>query len=375
MNPAQMFADGLHMAVAFVAVLSVIVFIHEFGHYYVARLCGVKVEAFSIGFGKELFGKTDKHGTRWKVCLIPMGGYVKMYGDAGPESSPDGSLLNAMTPEQKEEAFHYKPLYKKAAVVGAGPFANFVLTIVVLSGLFMAIGKQTSMPMISQVMAGSAAEKAGLKPGDEFLTLGGEEINEFADIQRYIGLHLGEEAEAKIKRGQEELTLTLKPEIKERKDIFGNVIKLPQLGVMSGPEYFSYNRLAPLEAIGQAFAETGHFVSGTLTAVGQMITGKRDASEISGPIGIARLSAKTAEQGLSSLLWFVAILSANLGLVNLFPVPALDGGHLLFYGLEALRGRPMAERFQEYGSRAGVALIAVFAVFAVYNDLRKLFSF
>jgi regulator of sigma E protease len=363
----------LFYAAAFVVVLSVIVFIHEYGHYLVARLCGVRVEMFSIGFGKEIAGFNDKHGTRWKICLIPMGGYVKMFGDVGPVSTPDVEAEAHYTPEQRAEAFHYKPLYKKAAIVFAGPAANFILSIAALTFLFAYSGMHVALPIVAQIVPGSAAERAGVAPKDEFLSLDGKTTENFDDIRRHVMLNLGTEVTALIKRGEQIVTLKITPDIKERTDVFGNVIKSPVIGVMSDPAHYAYHRLSPIGAFRAAGVETWRFVTSTLTAVGQMVTGRRDLSEISGPIGIAKYSGQSAKQGWKAILWFIAVLSANLGLVNLFPVPALDGGHLAYYAIEALRGKPLADRYQELGIKAGIALISVFAIFAVYNDIRKLF--
>lgn len=364
----------LQNTAAFIIILSVIVFVHEYGHYIVARWCGVKVEVFSIGFGKELFGRYDKHGTRWKVCLIPMGGYVKMFGDADPASSPDSDKIEELTEEEKKQAFYYKPLYKKAAVVAAGPAFNFILTFVVLTGLFTVTGKTTALPVIAETVKESAAEKAGLQPGDRILAIDGEEAEAFTDIIRAMSLNTGTPVDLRVRRDEEEFNVTVTPEVKEAEDIFGNEIRKASLGIVADSASFSREELSFVSAMGHAVSETGNFITSTLKAVGQMITGARDLSEISGPIGIAKYSGQAAEKDVVTILWFIAILSANLGLVNLFPIPALDGGHLAFYAVEAVRGRPMAEKYQEIGIKFGIGLILVFAVFAVYNDLRKIFG-
>ena len=365
---------ALFYAASFIVVLTVIVFVHEYGHYIVARWCGVKVETFSIGFGKEIFGFNAKSGTRWKFCLIPMGGYVKMFGDSDPASSPDPDAVQHFTQAEKNVSFHFKPLYKKAAIVFAGPLANFILSVVVMTGLFYFSGKHLVRPVAAEVVADSAAEAAGVQKGDEFLSIDGNKTDDFADIKRSISLNLGDPVEARIKRGDEELTLTITPELRETTDLFGNKIVSPILGIASSPEFFSYNKLGMGEAFVEANKETYRFVVSTLTAVGQMFTGRRDLSEISGPIGIAKYSGQSAEQGIKTAIWFIAILSANLGLVNLFPIPALDGGHLLYYAIEGLRGKPLADKFQNFGIKVGIGLISLFALFAVYNDIVKLFK-
>lgn len=367
----QQILSALHYPFWFVVVLSIIVFVHEFGHYYVAKLAGVKIDAFSIGFGKEIFGWNDKSGTRWKVCWIPMGGYVKMYGDVNPASMPDEEKMAEMTPEQKKVAFHYKPLSAKAAVVFAGPFANFVLAIVLLTFFFVYFGKPLTTTKISAVMPDSAAAKAGLIADDVIESLDGTKVKEFSDIQRIIGLNTGTPVVVKYTHAGEELETSITPIITVRKDIFGNEIKSALLGIQAN--VISYEKLGTGSALVAAVKETYNLSVGTLTAIGQMITGKRSGREISGPIGIAKYAGQSAEQGLPSVLWLMVVISINLGLVNLFPIPVLDGGHLLFYAIEALRGgKPLAERFQKYGFQVGMALIGALAVFAVINDIINL---
>ena len=356
---------------AFIFVLTVIVFIHEYGHYYIARINGVKVEAFSIGFGKELFGWNDKHGTRWKICAIPMGGYVKMFGDINPASVPDDEQIKAFTKEEEEVAFHSKKLSQKTAIVSAGPIANFILSIVILSVLFAFVGKSTTLPEVSAIAPDSAAEAAGLQEGDMILEIDGEGVRTFADLQRIIGINTGTEVGIKLDRGGEIVNVAVTPRITEREDAFGNPVKTPLLGVMSTA--MSYEKLSLVKAPIEAVRETYNIGKSTLIAVGQMIVGKRSATEISGPIGIAKYSGQSAKRGVETLFWFMAVLSINLGLINLFPIPVLDGGHLLYYGIEAVRGKPMADKYQQYGFKIGIALVATLAIFAIVNDILKLF--
>lgn len=363
--------SALHYPFWFVVVLSIIVFVHEFGHYYVAKLAGVKIDAFSIGFGKEIFGWNDKSGTRWKICWIPMGGYVKMYGDINPASMPDEDKMQEMTPEEKSVAFHYKPLSAKAAVVFAGPLANFLLAIVLLTFFFIYFGKPVTTTQISSVVPESAAAKVGLEAGDVIMSIDGTDVKEFSDIQRIISLNTGTPVVIKYKRLEAEREATTTPLISIRKDVFGNDVKAALLGIQAN--VISYEKLGSGSAVVAAVKETYNLSVGTLTAIGQMITGKRSGREISGPIGIAKYAGQSAEQGVPALLWLMVVISINLGLVNLFPIPILDGGHLLFYAIEAVRGgKPLAERFQQYGFKVGMALIIALAVFAIFNDIRNL---
>ncbi len=360
----------LHNTFWFVLILSIIVFVHEFGHYFVAKLCGVKIDAFSIGFGPEICGWNDKSGTRWKICWAPLGGYVKMYGDVNPASMPDDEKMQEMTPEEKKVAFHYKPLKAKAAIVFAGPLANFLLAIVILTFFFSYYGKPLTTTELSVVVPESAAAEAGLMPGDIITSINGAAVKEFADLQRVISLNTGTPVELEYKRGEENLSTTATPRISARTDVFGNEIKAALLGVQAN--VISYEKLGPGSAVVEAVEETYNLSASTLTAIGQMLTGKRSASEISGPIGIAKYSGQSAEKGLPTILWFMVIISINLGLINLFPIPILDGGHLMYYTFEAIRGKPLAESFQQWGFKIGLALVSTLAIFAIFNDLKNL---
>jgi regulator of sigma E protease len=362
--------SALHYPFWFVVILSIIVFIHEFGHYSIAKLSGVKIEVFAIGFGREICGWSDKSGTRWKICWIPMGGYVKMYGDVNPASMPDEEKMQEMTAEEKKLAFHYKSLPIKAAVVSAGPLANFFLAIVLLTFFFGYYGKPLTTSELSVVQPGSAAAEAGLTAGDKITKMDDDDVKEFADIQRVIGLNTGTAIIVEYLRNGIIMRTVATPKISTRKDIFGNEIKAALLGVQAN--VISYEKLGAGSAVTAAVKETYNISVSTLTAIGQMVTGKRSGREISGPIGIAKYAGQSAEKGLASMLWLMVVISINLGLVNLFPIPVLDGGHLLYYLIEAVQGKPLAERFQQYGFRFGMALIATLAVFAIINDIRNL---
>lgn len=360
----------LYNTASFIVVLSVIVFIHEFGHYYIAKISGVKIEVFSIGFGKELLGWNDKSGTRWKIALLPFGGYVKMFGDIDPASAPDTDKIKGFSPEERKIAFHTKPLYIKAAIVAAGPIANFLLAIVIMSFMFSYYGRPTTLPIVNTVLEGSAAYEAGLLTGDVILDMDGEAISSFTDIQRVVSINTGTPITTLIKRNEETTTLSITPKITTRKDMFGNDIQAAFLGISSTT--VSYEKLGVAKSLMTSTIETYNISKGTLKAIGQMITGERSAREISGPIGIAKYSGQSAEQGISTVLWFITVLSINLGLVNLFPIPVLDGGHLLYYAVEAVRGKPLADKVQQWGFKIGIALVVTLAIFAVINDIRNL---
>lgn len=365
------FLTALHYAWSFFIVLSVIVFIHEFGHYIIAKWCGVRITAFSIGFGREIVGWNDKSGTRWKISLIPLGGYVKMLGDSGAASTPDTELNATMSEEEKACSFHHKPLWKKAAIVFAGPAFNFILTITILTAMLMAYGLAATEPVIAKVLPDSAAAEAGLKAGDRILSIDGKTVDTFGDIPRIIAINTGTPVMMKLDRGGKELDITLTPRIQESTDPFGNPAKWPIIGIQSS-EHVRQD-IGFTEAVSEAVQRTYVICTTSLKAVGQMITGQRDATELKGPIGIAKLSGQATEMNINTVLWFIAMLSANLGLVNLLPIPLLDGGHLMYYAIEAATGKPLAEKIQEYGFRLGFALLAGLMAFTILNDLRTIF--
>jgi regulator of sigma E protease len=350
----------------FLIVLTVLVFVHELGHYFSARRNGVRVQIFSVGFGPELFGWTSRVGTRWKFSVIPVGGYVKMFGDADPSSMPSGTV-EEMSEEEKAVSFFHKRLVQRTEIVAAGPVANFVFAIVVLAGFFMTVGQPFTPAKIGEVLPGSAAERAGLEPQDTIVAIDGKSIERFEDIQQIVGLNSGEPLNILVQREGREVRLSATPSVIEEKDVFGNLHHIGRLGITrKGTEFV---RRDPVSALWRAVDETWNMAAGTLTALGQMVAGTRTTEELGGPIRIAQMSGVVAEGGPSNLIWFMAVLSVNLGLINLFPIPILDGGHLLFYAAEAIRGRPLGPRAQEYGFRLGLALVLTVMVFATWNDL------
>jgi regulator of sigma E protease len=361
------FTSGLGYIVPFLIVLTVLVFVHELGHYLVARWNGVRIDVFSIGFGPEIFGWTDRVGTRWKFSAVPLGGYVKMFGDVDPASQPSPESLEQMSAAEKAVSFHHKRLMQRAAVVVAGPAANFLFAVVALSLLFATFGEPFTPPEIGQIQPGSAAEADGLKAGDTIVAIDGHAIDRFEEVQRDVRLNTGTPMNIEVRRGDGTVSLSITPRVTTVTDRFGNQHAFGLLGIeRNGVNYLRRN---PAEAVWQATAETANLTTGTLTAVWQMIIGARPADEIGGPLRIAQMSGEVAQGGVVAMIWFMAVLSVNLGLINLFPVPILDGGHLLFYVAEAVRGRPLGQRAQEYGFRLGLALVLTLMVFATWNDL------
>ncbi|MCZ6814692.1 MAG: RIP metalloprotease RseP [Alphaproteobacteria bacterium] len=353
--------------VSFLFILTVIVFFHELGHYAVARANGVRVEVFSIGFGPELFGWNSKSGTRWKVSLLPLGGYVKMFGET-MSGAGDGDRAE-LTEEETSVSFHHKRVGQRAAIVVAGPLANFLLAIVVLSVLFATDGQPFTPPVAGVIQPGSAAEAAGMKAGDRFVMVDGQAIERFEDVQVIVRMAPGRELIIVVRRDGREITLKAVPRHHTVVDRFGNETKMGLLGVSrSGPIYV---RHGPVESVYRAVLDTWRISVFTLEAVGQIITGARSADGLGGPIRIAQLSGQVAELGLSRLFWFLAVLSMNLGLINLFPIPMLDGGHLVFYGIEAIQGRAVSDRFMEYGFRIGLGLVVSLFVFVTVQDLMR----
>ncbi len=443
---------------AFVLVLSILVFIHEWGHYIIARLCGVKIESFSIGFGPELFGVTDRQGTRWKFSLVPLGGYVKMFGDVDPasarhingieeKSAPAG--MRSLTSEEKSVAFYTQPVFQRAAIVFAGPAINFIFAVIVLAFLYMFHGEPVTPPMAAGIISGSAAEQAGFLPLDEIVAIDGKKIRRFEDIRREVLVGLDTRREFTIMRGDIKLTIQAAPKKMEDKDHFGfkhssgllglispgNAIEINRIKKIDGrdvktvdearrlliarmdqtikidldrgpevdtliihpskiwnealkdPKHADYSHLVIADpadseitvhhglpdALAGAVRETSDITVSTLVALGQMITGTRSATELGGIIRIGALAGDMAKSGVVALIAFTAMLSINLGLINLFPIPMLDGGHLLFYSIEIVKGSPISEQIQEYAFRLGLAILIGIMLFANLNDIVQLF--
>ncbi len=439
----------------FILVLSLLVFVHEFGHYSIARLCGVRVETFSIGFGKELLGWTDSHGTRWKLSLVPLGGYVKMFGDTDPASAgnkaeveTDGGAVRPMTAEERNVAFFAKPVAQRAAIVFAGPAINFIFAVLLLAGLYMTMGQPVSPPLASAVIEDSAAAKAGFRPHDRIVAIDGNAIRRFEEIRLQVSVALDTPMDFTVERDGKEINLTATPVKEVKQDRFGfshsqgmlgiigpaqglllkNIVAvngrktsdeaavrkaiLPLLGksftitLKRNEEQNDVLRVNPdkelnagllddanadfgtllvaqktgdeivhhglIGGISAAMRETYDISASTLTALGQMITGTRSATELGGIIRIGAIAGDMAQSGILALITFTALLSINLGLINLFPIPMLDGGHLVFYAIEAIKGKPIPEQIQEYAFRLGLAVLVGIMLFANLNDIVQL---
>lgn len=354
--------------IVFLLLLTVVVFVHELGHFVLARLNGVRVEVFSIGFGPEIWGRTAKSGTRWRVGLLPLGGYVKMFGDADPASIPD-SNAQALSPEDKAQTLQFKKVWQRAAIVAAGPLSNFVFALVVLAGMIMVYGETRTAPLVGEVQPDSAAAEAGLKTGDRVLIANGEAVERFQDLQRIVRMNVGEPVEMTVRRDGASLRIVAHPRVVELKDPLGNAHKTPILGVTAQPDATEVVRHGPVGAVTEAGREIWEMVSTSLTGLGQMIMGTRPTDELGGPLRIAKGAGQAAQLGIGSVLFYAVLVSVNLGLINLFPVPLLDGGHLLFYGVEAVLGRPLGPKAQEYGFRVGLFLVFALMLIATHNDL------
>ena len=362
----QFLQGGALYVGVFLLVLTVLVFVHELGHYLIARYNGVKIEVFSIGFGPELFGWWDRSGTRWKFSTIPLGGYVKMFGDSDATSGLPIANAGQLTPAERENAFHCKRLGQRAAIVAGGPFANFAFAVALLALLFMTYGQPFTPAEVGQVVPGSAADAGGIKGGDAIVSIDGRAIERFEDVQQLVRLNPNVPMQMVVRRDGELVTLRVTPSLVEENDRLGRH-QIGQLGIRGGGA--KYIQRDPASAVVRAVEETWNLSATTLHAMWQMIIGTRGSEELGGPLRIAQLSGEVAQGGIVPLLWFMAVLSVNLGLINLFPVPVLDGGHLLFYAAEAIRGKPLGQRAQEYGFRVGLALVFTLMLFATWNDL------
>ena len=366
--------DYLHSFVIdvlyFLPLIAVVVFIHEFGHFWVARRCGVKIEAFSIGFGPELVGWHDRHGTRWKISALPLGGYVRMFGDADESSTT--STKQDLTPEEQQFSYRHKSVGQRAAVAFAGPAANLLSAVVVMAVMFMALGQQVAEPVVGEVMPESAAAEAGLRAGDRLVSINTQSIQRFDDIRRLVMLLGVEPLQVVIARDGAELNVTITPHMIEQRTMSGDLEKVPVLGVKADPDRVIMVHHTPGSALVASVHEISGMVSSTLTGIGQMLTGVRSADNLGGPIRIAKAAGEASKFGLVGEVSLAITLSVGLGLFNLFPIPVLDGGHLLFCAIEAVLGRPLDERAQEYGFRIGMFLVLALMVFATRNDLVSL---
>ena len=357
----------------FVFVLSLVVFVHEFGHFIVGRWCGVKVDAFSIGFGPEILAFVDRKGTRWRLAALPLGGYVKFHGDASGASTIDREAIAAMPESERSVTFGAQKVWKRALIVVAGPAANFLLALVVFTATIYAYGRTELSPRVHAVAQGQAAAAAGFKAGDLVLSIDGAPIDSWADLQRKVQDSPGLPLTIVVKRAGKDVTLVATPRYRTINTILGKSrVAMLGLDASSDPADIVVKRFTLPGSVGRAARQTWSVVAETGSFIGGVFEGRKSAAQISGPVGIARISGKVARIGFVALLNLAAILSISIGLVNLAPVPLLDGGHLLYYALETARGRPLSERTQELGFRVGLGLVLALMIFATFNDILHL---
>ena len=359
----------------FIALILVVVFIHEYGHYYFAKRYGVGVTDFSIGFGQEIFGWNDRSGTRWKICWIPLGGYVKFFGDRNVFSQADQEkIIKKYNEEDRKKLFVLKPLYQRVLIVFGGPLANFLLALVIFFSIYTFIGKDFTPAVINEVQSDSPAMVGGLKQNDVILEIDGNEVQSIMDVSKYIMMSTDDFIDFKVKRSYDELLLKIKPNIVLSEDNLGNKINKRVVGIKLGAQNNEINhvKLGPAKAIYHAAHEVYYVSTSSLKYIGAMIFGKADTSQLGGPIRIAKISGQVAEFGLLAFISMMAYISISLGLVNLFPIPMLDGGHLMFYAFEKVLGRPLSQNTQEGFFRIGLFVLLSLMVFTTFNDLKDL---
>lgn len=360
--------------IPFLFVLTIVVFFHELGHFAVARWCNVKVDAFSIGFGKEIVGWNDRRGTRWKISLIPLGGYVKFAGDENAASVPDRDLIAGMSEEDRKTAFMAKPVWQRAAIVAAGPIANFILAVVIFASIYMIYGKPELLPVVSSVIEGSAAEDAGIVEGDRILSINGKPLSYFEDLKWTVRHNPDQPLVLGIERGGSEITATVIPAWVDDVNQFGVEYREPRIGVAIASDENTrvLRQLGFLGAVGEGCLRVYKIIYDTIAFIGDMFAGDQSPQQLGGPIQIAQVSGTVAQFGLLELISLAGFLSVSIGFINLLPVPILDGGHLVFYAAEALRGKPLDERVQEVGFRIGLGLVLALMVFVTWNDILRL---
>jgi regulator of sigma E protease len=352
--------------VAFVCVIGPLVFVHEMGHYLAGRLFGVKADAFAVGFGREIAGFTDRRGTRWKFGWLPLGGYVKFAGDMNPAGQPSAEWL-ALPAEERSQTFQAKTVWQRAIIVAAGPVVNFVVAILILGGFALAYGDARIPPVVGAVSPGSAAAVAGISQGDTIVALGGRQVDSFDDMVRYVRIRAGERVRVDLRRDGAPLSRDVVIATDVQRDRFGNEYRMGRLGVAAGS--IVVEPVGPLEAPAIAVRRTGEIVQMMVETMGQVISGRRSVKELGGPLSIARVSGEQLSLGPQAFVFLIALVSINLGFINLLPVPMLDGGHLLFYGIEAVRRRPVEPHVQEWAYRGGLAAILALMLIVTFNDL------
>ena len=356
----------LFTVLVFLLVLGPLVFVHEYGHYIVGRWCGVKADAFSIGFGRKIVGWTDKRGTEWKIGWLPLGGYVQFAGDRDPVSRPDGEW-QGLPDVQRAHTFPAQPVWKRAAIVAAGPFTNFLFAILILAGFAWISGVPTTPPVAGTVLEGSAAEAAGMRSGDRIVSIDGRKMDVFTDIMMAVAHRPGEAMQVRIERNGAEHDVRLTPRLVKEKDRFGNDYERALIGI--APSELRFEKVSLAEAPVVAVRQTGQIIRQTFEVLGQLLTGNRSVKDLSGPLKIAKVSGEAATLGVASLIFLAALISINLGFINLLPLPMLDGGHLLFHAYEAIRRRPAPPRAQEWAFRFGFAAVVTLMLVVTFNDL------
>ena len=351
---------------SFLLVLGPLIFIHEMGHYLAGRWFGVKADAFSIGFGREIAGWTDRRGTRWKIGWLPLGGYVKFAGDMNPASQPSKEWL-ALPPEERNKTFQAKPVWQRFIIVLAGPAVNFLFAIIVFIGIFASYGEPRTPPVVAQVTQGSAAERAGFQAGDRIVRINGARMDRFEDVATFVRIRPQQRLNFEVERGGREVRLSGVPDAQIVRDRFGNEAKMGLLGV--APTGRVIVPLAPHEMVGAAVRQTSDTVQMMVVTLGQVVTGTRSVKEMGGPLKIAQYSGQQASLGWIDFIWFMTMISINLGFINLLPIPLLDGGHLLFYLIEGVRRKPLKPEAQEWAFRTGLAALLALMIFVTLNDL------
>ena len=364
-----------NFVIPFMILILVVVFIHEYGHYYFAKRYGVGVTDFSIGFGKEILGWNDKSGTRWKICWIPLGGYVKFFGDRNVFSQADQEeLLKKYNKEDQDKLFVTKPLYQRALIVAGGPIANFILAIFIFLFIYMFVGKDFTPAIVDEVQKNSPAEMSGMKKNDIILEIDNTEVESILDVSKLIAMSTSEFIDFKVSRYDQEILLKVKPNLVESEDNLGNKINKRMIGIKLSPynNEIKHVKLGPGQAFIHSLNEVYFVTSSSLKYLGSMLTGAGDSSQLGGPIRIAKISGQVAEFGVIPFISMMAYISISLGLINLFPIPLLDGGHLMFYAFEKILGRPLSQKTQEGFFRIGMFLLLSLMFFATFNDLKDL---
>tara|TARA_B100001123_G_scaffold117748_1_gene136982 strand:- start:68 stop:1174 length:1107 start_codon:yes stop_codon:yes gene_type:complete len=365
----------MNYLIPFIILITVVVFIHEYGHYYFAKKYGVGVTDFSIGFGKEIFGWNDRSGTRWKICWIPLGGYVKFFGDRNVFSqSEQQELINKYSEEDRKKLFILKPLYQRSIIVAAGPLANFVLAILIFFTINLFVGKDMTPAIIDEVQKDSPAFSSGFKKNDKILSIDNKKVESILEVSTLINTSISETIEFKILRNNQELFILVKPNLVDTKDAFGNSVKKRIIGIKLSilKDQINKQPLGPSRAIYYSFKEVWFVTTTSLKYLGKIITGSGDSSQLGGPVRIAKITGQVAEHGFVPFLSIMAYISISLGMINLFPIPMLDGGHLMFYFFEKILGKPLSQKTQESFFRIGLFLLFFLMFFVTFNDLRDL---